>query len=55
LQDMYEEGFKEHNLKLHFEKCWFFHIEMEYLSHILYLNGSWVHKAKVKTVSHYIY
>jgi hypothetical protein len=21
LQDMYEEGFKEHNLKLHFEKC----------------------------------
>lgn len=57
LQDMYEvfERFKKHNLKLHLGKCWFFHIEMEYLGHILYLNGSWVHKSKVKTISHYTY
>jgi hypothetical protein len=54
LQDMYEvfERLKEHNLKLHFGKCQFFHIEVEYLGHILYLNGAWVHKAKVKTISH---
>jgi hypothetical protein len=54
LHDMYEvfERFKEHNLKLHLGKCRFFHIEIEYLGHILYLNGSWVHKAKVKTIPH---
>jgi hypothetical protein len=45
LQDMYEvfERLKKHNLKLQIGKCWFFHIEVEYLGHIFYLNGSWVH------------
>ncbi len=30
---------KEHNLKLHPGKYWFFHIQVEYQGHIIYLNG----------------
>lgn len=28
---------KCHNLELHFSKWWFFHIQMEYLGHVIYL------------------
>jgi len=31
--------FKEHNLKLHLGKCRFFHIQVGYLGHMIYLGG----------------
>jgi threonine aldolase len=31
--------FKERNLKLHLDKCRFFHTQVEYLGHMIYLGG----------------
>ncbi len=42
---------KEHNLKLHLAKCRFFHIQVEYLGRMIYLDGLGVQKAKVETIS----
>jgi hypothetical protein len=42
---------KEHNLKLHLSKCWFFHIQVEFLGHMIYPRGLGVQKAKVEAIS----
>ncbi len=42
---------KEHNLKLHLGKCWFFHTQVEYLGHMIYLGGLGIQKAKVEAIS----
>jgi hypothetical protein len=39
---------KEHNLKLHLNKCQFFHTQVEYQGHMIYLGGLGVQKAKVQ-------
>ncbi len=39
---------KEHNLKLHLGKCWFFHTQVEYLGHMIYLGGLGVQKVRLK-------
>jgi hypothetical protein len=41
---------KEHNLKLHIGKWWFFHTQMEYLGHIIYLGGLGVSNTKVEAI-----
>jgi hypothetical protein len=51
LREMFEI-FKEHNLKLHPSKFWFFHVQVENLSHMIYLGKLWVQKANVKAISH---
>jgi hypothetical protein len=42
---------KEHNLKFHLSKCQFFHTQVEYLGHMIYLGRLEVQKAKVKSIS----
>jgi hypothetical protein len=42
---------KKHNLKLHLGKCQFFHTQVEYLGHMIYLGGLGVQKAKVEAIS----
>jgi hypothetical protein len=42
---------KEYNLKLYLSKCWFFHTQMEYLGHMIYLGGLGVQKVKVEAIS----
>jgi hypothetical protein len=49
LQEVFRR-FKEHNLKFHPSKCWFFHIEVEYLGHMIYISGLRVQKVKVHTI-----
>jgi len=49
-----QEAFKrlqEHNLKFHLGKCQFFHTQVEYLGHMIYLGGLGVQKAKVEAIS----
>ncbi len=43
---------KDHNLKLHLGKCHFFQTHVEYSSHMIYLGGLGVQKAKVEAISH---
>ncbi len=43
--------FKEHNLKLQLGKCQFFHTQVEYMGHMIYLGGLEVQKAKVESIS----
>jgi hypothetical protein len=50
LQEMFRR-FSEHNFKLHLGKCWFFHIQMDNLGHLIYLGGLGVQQAKVETIS----
>lgn len=38
--------FKKHNLKFHLSKCWFFHIQVEYLNHRIYPGGQGVSKGQ---------
>jgi hypothetical protein len=40
--------FKEHNLKLHPSKCKFFHTQVKYLDHLIYLGGLGVQKARLR-------
>jgi putative transposase len=42
---------KEHYLTFHLDKCWFFHTEVKYLDHMIYLDGLGVQKAKVEAIS----
>lgn len=49
------DQFKEHNLKLHFEKCWFFQVQVKYLGHMIYIGRLRVQKVKVKTISHVLH
>jgi hypothetical protein len=42
---------KEYNLQFHQGKCHFFHIQVEYLGHMIYLGGLGVQKVKVKMIS----
>jgi len=46
LQKVFDR-FKEHNLKLHFCKCQFFEVQVEYMGHMTYLSGLGVEKKKV--------
>jgi hypothetical protein len=50
LQEVFER-FKDHNLKLHPSKCYFFQTHVEYLGHMIYPNGLGVQKAKVEAIS----
>ncbi len=50
LQEMFKI-FKKYNLQFHPNKCHFFHIQVEYLGHMIYLGGLGVQKAKVKMIS----
>ncbi len=50
LQEMFKI-FKEYNLQFHPSKCYFFHIHVEYLGHMIYLGGLGVQNAKVKMIS----
>ncbi len=46
------ERLKEHNLKLHLDKCYFFHTQVEYMDHMIYPSGLGVQKAKVEVIPH---
>jgi hypothetical protein len=50
LQEIFER-LKNHNLKFHPGKCWFFQTQVEYLGRMIYLSGLGVHKAKVEVIS----
>jgi len=43
--------FKEYNLQFHPSKCHFFHIQVEYLGHMIYLGELEVQKVEVKMIS----
>jgi len=42
---------KDHNLKFHLSKHWFFQTHVEYLGHMIYPGGLGVQKAKVEAIS----
>jgi hypothetical protein len=41
----------EHNFKLYHGKCQFFHIQVEYVGHMIYLGGLGVQKVKIEAIS----
>jgi hypothetical protein len=43
---------KENNLKFHLGNCQNFQTQVEYLGHMIYLDGLGVQKAKVEAISH---
>jgi len=51
LQEVFNQ-LKENNLKLHPSKCQVFQSQMEYLGHMIYLDGLGVQKAKVEAILH---
>jgi len=50
LQEVFRR-LKEHNFKFHQSKCQFFHTQVKYLGHMIYLGGLGVQKAKVEAIS----
>ncbi len=41
----------EHNFELPLGKCWFFHTQVEYLGHMIYLGGLGIQHTKVEAIS----
>jgi hypothetical protein len=52
LQKVFDH-FKEHKLKLHFCKCQFFQVQVEYMGHMIYLSGLEVEKKKVEIIRNF--
>ena len=50
LQEIFQR-LQAHGLKLHPGKCRFFHDQIEYLGHIVYLGGLGVQHAKVEAIA----
>ncbi len=52
LQKVFDH-FKEHKLKLHFCKCQFFQVQVEYMGHMIYLSGLEIEKKKVEIIRNF--